>query len=130
MPARSDDDHRRRVRAFGQGRDRPLDGSLLIILALHAGLLLIITLRQLTNEPIGMPPAAVMIDLAPLPAPPLFEPSVVPPPPEPQVQTPPLEPQPEPLPLPEPELPKLAPSPAPHPAVTLPAPSRPNQSRR
>ena len=100
-------------------------GSLLIILALHAGLLLIITLRQLTTEPIGMPPAAVMIDLAPLPAPPLIEPSVVPPPPEPQVQTPPLEPQAEPLPLPEPELPKLAPSPAPHPAVTLPAPQPP-----
>ena len=97
--------------------------SLLFILALHAGLLLIITLRQLTTEPIGMPPAAVMIDLAPLPAPPLIEPSVVPPPPE-QVQTPPLEPQ-EPLPLPEPELPKLAPSPAPHPAVTLPAPQPP-----
>jgi hypothetical protein len=42
-------------------------GSLLIILALHAGLLLIITLRQLRTEPIGMPPAVVMIDLAPFP---------------------------------------------------------------
>ncbi len=99
--------------------------SLLIILALHAGLLLIITLRQLTKEPIGMPPAAVMIDLAPFPAPPLIEPSVVPPPPEPQVQTPTPEPQAEPLPLPEPELPKLVPSPTPHPAVTLPAPQPP-----
>jgi len=99
--------------------------SLLIILALHTGLLLIITLRQLTTEPIGMPPAAVMIDLAPLPAPPLIEPSLAPPPPEPQVQTPPLEPQAEPLPLPEPKLPKLAPTPAPHPAVTLPAPQPP-----
>jgi protein TonB len=100
-------------------------GSLLIILALHAGLLLIITLRQLRTEPIGMPPAAVMIDLAPLPAPPLIEPSVVPPHPEPQVQTPPLEPQAEPLLLPETELPKLAPSPAPHPPMTLPAPQPP-----
>jgi periplasmic protein TonB len=100
-------------------------GSLLIILALHAGLLLIITLRQLRTEPIGMPPAAVMIDLAPLPAPPPTKPSVVPPPPEPQVQTPPLEQQTEPLPLPGPELPKLVPSPAPHPAVTLPAPEPP-----
>jgi periplasmic protein TonB len=99
--------------------------SLLIILALHAGLFLIITLRQLTTEPIGMPPAAVMIDLAPLPAPPLTKPSVVPPPPEPQVQPVPLEPQAEPLPLLETELPKLAPSPAPHPAVTLPAPQPP-----
>jgi len=99
--------------------------SLLIILALHTGLLLIITLRQLTTEPIGMPPAAVMIDLAPLPAPPLTEPSLVPPPPEPHVQTPPLEPQAEPLSLPEPKLPKLAPTPAPHPAVTLPAPQPP-----
>jgi len=97
--------------------------SLLIILALHTGLLLIITLRQLTTEPIGMPPAAVMIDLAPLPAPPLIEPSLVPPPP--QVRTPPLEPPAEPLPLSEPKLPKLAPSPAPHPAVTLPAPQPP-----
>jgi len=97
--------------------------SLLIILALHTGLLLIITLRQLTTEPIGMPPAAVMIDLAPLPAPPLIEPSLVPPPP--QVQTPPLKPPAEPLPLSEPKLPKLAPSPAPYPAVTLPAPQPP-----
>ena len=97
--------------------------SLLIILALHTGILLIITLRQLSTEPIGMLPAAVMIDLAPLPAPPLIEPSLVPPPP--QVQTPPLEPQAEPLPLSEPKLPKLAPTPAPHPAVTLPAPQPP-----
>jgi len=70
-----------------------------------------------------MPPAAVMIDLAPLPAPPLIEPSLVPPPP--QVRTPPLEPPAEPLPLSEPKLPKLAPSPAPYPAVTLPAPQPP-----
>jgi len=97
--------------------------SLLIILALHTGILLIITFPQLSTEPIGMLPAAVMIDLAPLPAPPLIEPSLVPPPP--QVQTPPLEPQAEPLPLPEPKLPKLAPTPAPHPAVTLPAPQPP-----
>ncbi len=98
--------------------------SLLLVLALHAGLLLIIALRHIPIEPIGMPPAAVMIDLAPLPAAP-----AEPPPPivEPEVQPPPPEPQQEVVPLPEPELPELAPSPAPHPAVTLPAPRPPKQ---
>jgi protein TonB len=99
-------------------------GSLLIVLALHAALMLVVMLRKVWVEPIGMPPAAVMIDLAPLPAP---APSAraAAPPPEPQVQPQPLETQPLPLPLPEPEVPKLTPSPAPHPAVTLPAPQPP-----
>ena len=85
---------------------------LLIVLALHGGLLLVAMLRQVPIESIGMPPAAVMIDLAPLPA--ISAPSAQTPPPEPQ-----------PLPLPEPELPKFEPSPAPHPPVALPAPQPP-----
>ena len=87
---------------------------LLIVLALHGGLLLIAMLRQAVIEPIGMPPAAVMMDLAPLPA--VSAPTV---------QTPPPEPEQQPLPLPGPELPKFEPSPAPHPPVALPAPQPP-----
>jgi protein TonB len=97
--------------------------SLLVVLALHGGLLLIIMLRQMLTEPIGMPPAAVMIDLAPLPA--VTPAAPAPLPPEPQVRTPPPEPPPEPQPVPEPEIHKFAPSPAPHPVVTLPAPRPP-----
>lgn len=97
--------------------------SLLLVLALHAGVLLMIALRHIPIEPIGMPPAAVMIDLAPLPAAAPAEP-LPPPVVEPEVQPPPPEPQQEVVPLPEPELPKFAPSP-PHPAVTLPAPQPP-----
>ena len=98
--------------------------SLLVVLALHTGLLMVIALRHLEVEPLGMPPAAVMIDLAPLPKAAPAEPS----PPtavQPEVQAPPPEPPQETAPLPEPELPKLAPSPASHPAVTLPAPRPP-----
>ena len=97
--------------------------SLLVVLALHGGLLLIIMFRQMLTEPIGMPPAAVMVDLAPLPA--VAPAAPAPTPPEPQVRTPPPEPPPEPQPLPEPETPKLTPSPAPHPAVMLSAPRPP-----
>jgi protein TonB len=94
--------------------------SLLVVLALHGALLLVIMLRQAAIEPIGMPPAAVMIDLTPLSAVAPTTPS--PTPPEPEVRAPPPEPPPEPQPPPELEIPKLAPSPAPHPAVTLRAP--------
>jgi periplasmic protein TonB len=97
--------------------------SLLVVLALHGALLLVVMLRQVTIKPIGMPPAAVMIDLAPFPAVAPAAPS--PTPPEPEVRAPPPEPPPEPQPPPEPEIPKLAPSPAPHPAVTLRAPQPP-----
>jgi len=82
--------------------------SLLVVLALHGGLLLIIMLRQLPIEPIGMPPAAVMIDLAPLPS--VAPAASSPTPPEPEGRAPPPEPPPEPQPLPELEIPKLAPS--------------------
>ena len=97
---------------------------LLVVLALHAGLMLVLMLRQVQIEPPGAPPATVMIDLPPLAAP--APPTPVALPPEPQTQPPPpLEPQAEPLPLPEPEVPKLAPSPVQHPAVALPAPQPP-----
>jgi periplasmic protein TonB len=94
-------------------------------LALHGGLLLVVMLRHVAIEPVGMPPAAVMIDLAPLPAAAPTAPAPMPP--EPEVRAPLPEPPPEPQPMPEPEIPKLAPSPAPHPAVTLrvPRPSTP-----
>jgi periplasmic protein TonB len=81
---------------------------LVIVLALHAGLLLIIALRRVSQEPIGMPPAAVMVDLAPAPVAVPAEPP--PPPAPPDAQSPPPAP------------PKLEPSPAPHPEVALPAP--------
>jgi protein TonB len=100
--------------------------SLLVVLALHGVLLLIIMFRQMLTEPIGMPPAAVMIDLAPLPA--VAPAAPAPTPLEPQVRTPPPEPPPEPRPVPEPETPKLAPSLAAHPVVTLPAP-RPSKPK-
>jgi protein TonB len=102
--------------------------SLLLVVALHAGLVLMIALRHIPIEPIGMPPAAIMVDLAPLPAQAPAEPA---PPPvvEPEVQPPPPEPQQAVVPLPEPELPPV-PSPAPHPAVTLPAPHPPKQKPR
>jgi len=96
--------------------------SLLVVLALHAALLVAIALRRVPVEPIGMPPAVVMIDLAPLPA---AAPAEPPPPAiQPEVQTPP-EPQPQVVPVPEPETPKLPPSLASHPVVTLPAPQPP-----
>jgi periplasmic protein TonB len=97
--------------------------SLLVVLALHGGLLMLLALRQALIEPVGMPPAAIMIDLAPLPtaAPSTSSPT----PPEPEVRASPPEPLPEPQPLPVPETPKLLPSPAPHPAVALPAPLPP-----
>jgi protein TonB len=97
---------------------------LLVVLALHAGLMLVLMLRQVQIEPAGAPPAAVMIDLPPLSAP-APSTTAASPPPEPQTEPPPLEPQTQSLPLPEPEAPKLAPSPVPHPAVALPAPQPP-----
>ncbi len=113
-------------------RDRSVirwGGSLVVALALHSVLALLVMSRQFAVEPDSAPPAAVMIDLAPLPVPAPPEPAPPEPVVEPQVQPPPhLEPpplpepqvQPEPpLPLPEITLPPEL-SPAPKPAVTLP----------
>jgi periplasmic protein TonB len=113
--------------AVADGFDRPDSAGifrwtscLLAVLALHAGLMLVLMLRQIQIEPAGAPPATVMIDLPPLSAPASPTP-LAPPPPEPQQLQSPAEP----LPLPEPEVPKLAASPVPHPAAALPAPRPP-----
>lgn len=118
------------VDGFG-GRDRTAIGrwgvSLLVVLALHAGLALLLLSRRITMESAAAPPAAVMLDLAPLPAAVpadlqrVTEAEPIRPPPEPEIV--PL-PEPEPLPVPEPEitLPPPEAIPAPQPAVTLPAP--------
>ena len=72
--------------------------SLLLVLALHGATAMLLLSRRLPIEPPAAPPAAVMIDLAPLPT--------VAPPPEPQVQQPEpppvLEPPPKPKPAPKP----------------------------
>jgi len=85
--------------------------SLFIVLAMHGALALLMLSRRVGLEPAVAPPAAVMIDLAPLPAAALPEAPETPPP------------LPEPAPVAEPELPlpPPEPSPAPRPAVTLPA---------
>ncbi len=94
-------------------------GSLFVVLALHAALLMVLLSPPIAVETAGEPPAAVMLDLAPFPAPPaLPEPAV-----EPQVQ-PRLQPEPEPPPPPEPvpelNLPEPEPIPPPKPAGVVP----------
>jgi protein TonB len=94
--------------------------SLLIVLGLHAGLALLLLTRRISFEPPAAPPAAVMIDLAPLPvAAPPTPPVPVPPEPEQRLAEPELPP---PEPPPEVKLPPPEPLPPPHPAVTLPEP--------
>jgi protein TonB len=99
-------------------------GSLALVLLLHGVAALFLLSREMAADIGGKPPeAAVMIDLAPLPAPPSPEPSPpepVPPQPvvEPQIQ--PVEPTPPQPPQPEIEMPALEPSPAPKPVVALP----------
>lgn len=99
---------------------------LFVVLALHAGVALLLLSRRVAIEPPAAPPAAVMIDLAPLPAAvpaepqPVREPEPVTPPPEPETKAP---PEPQPVPMPEPEIvPPPPPIPVPPQAVTLPAP--------
>jgi periplasmic protein TonB len=88
---------------------------LLIVLALHGAAFLLIVRHRAPFEPVGLPPAAVIIDLAP--APPAAQPEVLPTPE-------PIPPQPEQLapPEPEPVIPEIEPSPALHPPVVLPKP--------
>lgn len=96
--------------------------SLLLVLGLHVLVALLLLPRQLPIDPPMAPPAAVMIDLAPLPIPPPPEPEVrQPEPPPPPIPEPP-PPEPEPPPPPEIALPPPEPVPPPHPAVTLPKP--------
>jgi periplasmic protein TonB len=101
-------------------------GSLAIVLALHAALALWLITHRVWIEPPGMPAAAVMVDLAPLPqplpaplpepmpaSPPVVEQAVQPPPP-PAVEQPPPPP-----PLPEVPTTPILPR---QPAVVLPKP--------
>ena len=89
---------------------------LLIVIALHCAALLLILRHRVPFQPVGAPPAAVIIDLAPAPP----APSEAAPPAEP------TPPQPEQLVLPEPApAPAVEPSPTPHPAVVLPLPQPP-----
>jgi periplasmic protein TonB len=94
--------------------------SVVAVLMLHAAAGLYLLSRQVAPDDGGPPPAAVMIDLAPLlvPTPPVPAPA----PPEPVVE-PQLRPQVEPAPIPpvpDIAMPKVGPSPAPRPAVALP----------
>jgi protein TonB len=82
--------------------------SLAVVLALHAAGAIGLLVWRVPIQPAEPPPAAIMIDLAPLPTP---LPAIAPPPPEP-VQ----------LPEPLPPLPEPPPAPAPAPAVALPPP--------
>jgi periplasmic protein TonB len=86
--------------------------SLAVVLGVHA--VAIILALQWSNPPqIELPPAAMMIDLAPLPAPP--------PPAPPKVVTPPQPP----APVEELPMPKLAE--APKPKISVPKPVKPKQ---
>jgi protein TonB len=100
--------------------------SLLVVLAVHAGLALLLLTRQIISIP-ASPPPAVLIELAPLPSP---APALQQPTPAAAAPAEPPRPKPEPLPSPEPPLkpepavkqPRLEPSPAPAPILTMPAP--------
>src|SRR5216683_650875 len=79
---------------------------LLIVIVLHCGAFLLIVLHRVPFHPVGTPPAAVIIDLAPAAA---AAPREAAAPPEPS------PPEPELLAPPEPMMPLVEPSPAPHP---------------
>jgi len=85
-------------------------GSLLLVLVVHA-IAILLTLTWSTPQAIELPPAAMMIEMAPLP-----EPA---PPPPPKVVTPPQPP----APVEEPPLPKLVE--APKPKIAIPKPVKP-----
>jgi protein TonB len=113
---------------FGMGERTALGRwtcSLLVVLALHAVIASLLLSRRVAIEPAAAPPAAVMIDLAPLP--PAVPAELLPaeatrPPPEPE---PPTLAEPEPMPVSKPATvppPPPEPVPAPQPAVTLPLP--------
>ncbi|WP_268798835.1 energy transducer TonB [Pseudomonas huanghezhanensis] len=85
-------------------------GSLLLVLAVHA-IAIIVALRWPTSQAIELPPAAMMVELAPIP-----EPA---PPPPPKVVQPPQPPAPE-EPLPIPPIAE-----APKPEIAIPKPVKP-----
>ncbi|WP_095158943.1 energy transducer TonB [Pseudomonas sp. Irchel 3E13] len=85
-------------------------GSLLLVLAVHA-IAIVLALNWSAPQAIELPPAAMMIEMAPMP-----EPA---PPPPPKVVTPPQPP----APVEEPPLPKLVE--APKPKIAIPKPAKP-----
>ena len=91
-------------------------GSLLLVLAVHA-VAILIALRWPSSQPVELPPAAMMIELAPVPEPaPPPPPKVVQPPqppaPEEQLPTPPIAEAPKPeIVIPKPVKPKPKPQP-------------------
>ncbi|WP_175653047.1 energy transducer TonB [Pseudomonas sp. Marseille-P9899] len=85
-------------------------GSLLFVLAVHA-IAIVLALNWSAPQAIELPPAAMMIEMAPMP-----EPA---PPPPPKVVTPPQPP----APVEEPPLPKLVE--APKPKIAIPKPAKP-----
>lgn len=85
-------------------------GGLAVVLGVHAAVI-IIALNWPAPKPMELPPAAMMVELPPLPEPPA-------PPPPPKV----AQPQP-PVPVEEPPLPKLAEAPAPK--IAVPKPVKP-----
>lgn len=82
-------------------------GALVLVLAVHV-LAVVLTLKWSVPQAVELPPAAMMVEMAPLPEPP-------PPPPPPKVVQPPV-------PVEEPPLPKLAEAPKPKIAVAKPKP--------
>jgi len=82
-------------------------GSLAVVLGAHAMVAAAMLTWRMPVEPVQPPPAAVMIDLAPMPQAPPAEPQETPPEP--------LPPQPEPLPEPPPPEPVVEPIPEPVP---------------
>ncbi|HEX3862464.1 MAG TPA: TonB family protein [Stellaceae bacterium] len=137
--------------AFTHARGRePRDiarwgASLVAVLALHVAGVLYLIAHPIAVEPPGMPPAAVLIDLAPLPAPPpipapepvpppqIVEPEPPPPPPIPIPETPPpLPPPPKAVILPKPPPPRPPKPPKPRPVIErppLPVPAAPATPR-
>jgi protein TonB len=103
--------------------------SLLVVLAVHAGLALLLLSRQIVSTP-ASPPPAVLIELAPLPTLAPAQPQPAPAASIPPTIAEPPRSEPEPLLPPEPLLkrepevkhPPVEPTPAPAPAVTMPAP--------
>jgi protein TonB len=87
-----------------------------VIAALHVGGVWAALHWHPADKPVPLPPAAVMIDLSPLPAAPSAPPSEIPPGPKQEVSQPP-PPEPE---APQPVLPPAPPSPAPRIDVPLP----------
>lgn len=87
-------------------------GSLALVLGVHA-LAIVLALNWTSRPPIELPPQAMMVELAPIPAPP--------PPAPPKVVTPPQPP----APVEELPLPKLAE--VPKPTISVPKPVKPKQ---